>query len=789
MKLKSLVAAMVLITATSCVDKDFQIDKVSTEIAVGGHITTLPLGYLDKQKLGDIIDLDNINGLKVDQNGDYSLCFDSKQNEISISGIENSFSIHKTLTTFSTEYPAFDITGAEGIIDRPYEIPTDFGGLHIPQGVSIPIPAGHTISAKEEGNVSERLEYKVPKYLSAIKRIYLKPQSQTEKGAKINLSLSFNDIATINGGGNITLALIANDGYELYDSNGTPLKEIDHQGHTTTYQIADNKIIAAGENQIDFTIYLASIANESTVEDSRLTIPIEFGYHLSFDITSRANTLVLNKMPELHIDAVLQYQDADIVLNEVMLLEHGTLASNSSPITINNLPEQIKSINRINFSDHSPIHLLAEGLDWLDDSIAKHIIIEAQLPDYLSLHNEQHSGYDATTHTLRTTLNNLRHKIDINLDALTFAGDGLVPQNGAISLNFTPDIAAYIEADTEVKLSTILHEKEIEFSAGFDSTTLELVSIEGCVDYKYKEQTSIDIGNFAEDVLLNITNTGLLPVITFNIKNPLTMGAKISAHLIPVYNGEVNNEGIVDIKDVEIKAGTFASGSIQSALTTLIIAEESLRQYYTDAKYTFVACDLTKLFTGCFPDQILLDCEIYTDQSSIQTVYVTDSYNISYDFDVTIPLTFNNNLDLTIEKQAENLQSTFEDVADLDIGLEDVTIIADVVNTIPLDFEFDAEALNAEGKPSSVTLICQQPHNTIKGSADGITEQHSTLRLTIKFGKDGNISQLADIDAIRFRLKAKRSQPGCATLNAEQYVALKLKLEINGQINADLANF
>jgi hypothetical protein len=156
---------------------------------------------------------------------------------------------------------------------------------------------------------------------------------------------------------------------------------------------------------------------------------------------------------------------------------------------------------------------------------------------------------------------------------------------------------------------------------------------------------------------------------------------------------------------------------------------------------------------------------------------------------VHIPLAFNNNLDLTIEKLATNLQSTFEDVADWDITLGDVTVIADVVNTIPLDFEAEAEALNAEGKPADFSLICVAPNNTLKGSADGVSEAKSELRLTLKFGKTGNINKLAEVDAIRFKLRAKRSQSGSVALNTEQYIALKLKLEVKGQINADLSNF
>ncbi len=788
MRLRYGIVAIAILAATACVDEEFRLDEVSTEVSIGGDVTALPIGYLEKQKLGDIIDLDDVEGLQMDQNGNYSLAFDGDGDEISIDGIENKFDIEKTITTFSTEYPSFDITAAECVINQPFDIMPDFGSLNIPQGISVPVTAGFPVKAEEEGEIADKLEYDVPEYLKAVKRIYLKPQAQGDKGAAVKLLLDLNDLAVVNGGGEVTMELIANDGYELYDSKGNKLQEIDHVGHTSTYQVAKNYAIAASVETIEFTVYIASVANDAQVQNNKLSIPIEFGYHVSFNLTTQSGTLTLNKKPELHVNAVLQYQDADIVLNRVSLLEHGSMADNATSITLDDIPEEVKSVKKITFSDHSPMHLLSEGLDWLEDVTAEHIIIEAQLPEYLTLHDDEQHGYDAATHTLRTSLSDLRHKIDINLDALTFAGEGLKPENGVMTLNFTPDIAAYIEEDTEAKLSTLLHSKEIEFSAGFGATTLELVSLEGQVGYKYEEHTTIEMGGIEEDIDFSIANAGLSPVVTLRVDNPLSLGAKVSARLTPVFGGVAKSENAVSISNVEIKAATMEGGAIQSASTMLILADESLRENYTDAKYTFVACDLGKLLVGNIPDEVKLDVEFSTDENVTHTIYVTDNYTISYGYDVSIPLAFNNNLSLTIEDTAEDLADTFEDVADQNITIGDVALIADVASTIPLDFEFEAELLNAQGEPTVAKLDIPKSNNTLKGSADGKTEANSTLRLGLKLGKDGNISQLAEIDAIRFKLVAKRSHSGSASLNAEQYISVKLKLEISGKINADLDN-
>ena len=788
MRLRYLVVAMALFAATACVDESFQIDKASTQVTIGGDVTTLPLGYLDKQKLGDFITVEDLEGLKVDENGNYSLSFAGDGEEISIDGVENSFDIERTVTTFVADYPAFDLTGAACTIQQPFNITPNFGALNIPQNVSISIPAGYKITAEADGEISEVLKYNVPEYLASINRIYFKPQVSGDKGARIDMTLRLGDIASINGGGHINLELIANEGLELYDRYGKELKAVSQQGGKCTYKIADGYTFASGTKEIKFSAFVASIANSSTVKNGLLSMPIELGYNVSFDLTTRANKLALNNMPELYMDAKFQYQDADIELNEVVLLEHGALADATTPITIDNLPAEVKSVKKVTFSDNSPIHFLSEGLDWLDDATAKNIIIEAELPDYLTLRDDKSQGYDPATHTLRISLSDLRKQIHLNLDALTFAGDGIEPNNGMVTLDFAPDIAVYIKGGTEVKLSKILHNNEIEFSAGFDDTTLELVALEGKIAYQYEESATIDMGGIEDEISLKIANAGVSPVITINVENPLTLDANVSASLVPVFDGVAKNENSIDIDDVVIKSAKVVNGNIQSTATTLILADESLRNNYSDEKYTFVACNLGKLLQGSIPDEVKFNMVFSTDENVVHSFYVANSYSVNYSYDVNIPLEFDNKLDIEIESTIDGLSETFADLEDQDVSVKGVSLIAEVVNTIPIDFTFGAEFLDAQGKATEASLVIPESNNTIKGSVDGETEAKSTLRVSLDLGNSGNINQLADVDAIRLKLKALRSANGSCALNAEQYISLKLQLEVNGKIKADLDN-
>lgn len=788
MKLRYLVAVMALFAATACVDESFQIDKASTQVAIGGDITTLPLGYLGQKKLGDMISVEELEGLEMDANGNYSFSFSGDGEEISVDGIENSFNIKKTMTTFAGDYPSFDLKGGNVSIQQPFSIAPDFGALNIPQNVMVQIPAGYKITAKTSGEVREELKYDVPEYLSSINRIYFKPAASGQKGARIDLTLQLEDVARINGGGHINLELIANQGLEMYDQNGKALKAVSQQGGKCVYKIADGYTFASGTSEIKFSAYVASMANSSSIANGKLSMPIEFGYNIDFDLTTRSYRVKLSNMPKLNMAANLQFEDADIVLNKVTVLESGTLVGDANAININNLPAEVKSIKKVAFSDDTSIKFLVDGLGWLDDAVAEHIIVEAKLPEYLTLRDDRNQGYDPATHKLRVSLKDLRKKINLNLDALTFSGDGIATTDGKLALDFTPDIAVYIEAGTEVQLSKILHGNNIQFSAGIDKATLKLISLDGKIAYRYEESATIEMGGVNDELDFDIEDAGLSPIITVNIENPLTLDAIVSASLIPVFNGEAKPENGIVADNVVIKAATVVNGNIQPTPTTLVLADESLRGNYPSEKYSFVACNLGKLLLGSFPDEVKFDVAFSTDENAVSSFYVADRYTVSYDYDVNIPLVFGDELDFTIEETIDNLSDTFSDLADQDISVKGVSLVAEVVNTIPVDFSFGVECLDAAGKPTVASLNIPEGYNTIKGSADGKSEAKSTLRIGLDLGSSGNINQLADVDALKLKFKAMRSGEGNCALNAEQYISLKLKLEIDGKIKIDLDN-
>ena len=79
--------------------------------------------------------------------------------------------------------------------------------------------------------------------------------------------------------------------------------------------------------------------------------------------------------------------------------------------------------------------------------------------------------------------------------------------------------------------------------------------------------------------------------------------------------------------------------------------------------------------------------------------------------------------------------------------------------------------------------------STIAGSPDGKTEVVSPVRLELSIGDDGALSALENVDALRFTLDATSAADGSVSLNENQYLSLKLQVEIAGGITVDLSKF
>ena len=774
-----MVCAMSLLLVVGCVDENYRIDQVDTEVTIGAG-TTLPLGSLERMTIDDLLkDTEGLDTLLTQKDGRYVLGIGS-DGVYNVGGIEHIIDIPKVGGEFTVEYPDFDFTDYAVQIDEYLEITPKLNDVSIPNGYVTEVAEGLTITGIDEDAFSEKLSYAVPEMLSDVKRIYLKPTQQGNPGARVDLRFLLNELGDVNNGGHVTLGLNVPDGYRLYDADGQAI---------TNGEFAIAEGFEAGENELQFHAYVESISNEKPVENGAIEFEVALEYHLSFEMTTTAGQITLDKGPQLHVNSYLQYEDADIVLNEYSLLD-GMTAEHSN-IAVEDLPDEILSIRSITFAEESPLVLTAGGLEWMSEELAESITVDAKLPEYIILHDNTDIGYDAEQHALHTTLDKLRNGVEVDLDALDFGQEGLSPRSGKIEISFAPEINARIVGGTEIKLSSILHDGEMTLNAGIEATKLDIQSFSGYLNYSYIYDERFELGDINN---LWIYGVGLEPVLRLELENPFTLDLMASYSVVPYIADKIqvdraiNTNGYNGVGYVTIPAATVVGGVVKPTKSVIVLGTEANSDKYGDCIY--VPCDIDKLFKGEFPDELAVRLDIMNEPLNEVTLHTADRYELKYTYSLELPVELNNRTKLSYEQTMdfteEGGENPFEQLAELpEIKLGDVAVIADVTTTLPVLLSAFVEMLDSEGEVIDGLVVLPEGGNSIVGSEDGVTEATSSLRLELHLNNK-SITTLAQVAGLRFRLEASGVGQSSAPISYEQFVEATLKLELSGGVTADL---
>ncbi len=778
------VLCVITVLGTSCVDKEFRLDDVSGEITIASGDTSLPLGYLPDQRLGDIITASSISNLVVYENGDYALAFEGEPQEFNIEGMQTAFTIPQTTTQITIAYPDFSITEHSASINEDFSVGAMFGGAALPN-IAIPIPAGQEVSGLKEGELSYDLSFDVPTQVANIRKIYLKPDNANVPGASIRVDFNLNSLSAINGGGKVSVRLEAPKGYELY---GEDLKLLEG----CIYEV-NNRAFAAGQQSVSFCVYIRSVENTATIQNGKLQLPSELKYHISYTMTTVAGTVTLSDAPSLTIKSDLHYDDAEIELGGIDLGQIGSPVGKT--INVRNIPEEVKSVKDVSFTDKTIFCAYIEGLDWFPKSVSDNVFIEMTMPEYFELESVKQGLYNPSTHTLRASLTDLQKTqtnkgIELRLHSISFDGNGISPKDGNIEIDFTIDANIGIEKGTRVKVSEILHNKDIKLSAGIAESTLHLASIAGHIDYSYVENMTIGLGDFA-DIDLDVTKLDVSPILRFTLNNEFTIPVTASASFTPMKGSSAQTDKVISLNNIHINAGVMENGAPKSVSTTIIIAKAERRAELEKDGVVFIEYDLSKIFEGELPDKVNVNLTVKTDPTQLYTFYAAPKFTESYSYSVEVPFEFGGNLDMNYSDEITGLQETMQDLAAENLRVGDLTIIAEIGNSSPLEFILNTELIDINGKRTKdIQLEIDPSASKVAGSPDGKSVKTSIVKIALKrTGNSTSLAPLAKVDGIRFSLRATSAGNGPVALNTEQTLSARLTLNVKGGVGIDVNNF
>ena len=307
----------------------------------------------------------------------------------------------------------------------------------------------------------------------------------------------------------------------------------------------------------------------------------------------------------------------------------------------------------------------------------------------------------------------------------------------------------------------------------------------GKIDYSITPDNlpAIELGELAESGL-EIENLAVSPIIRFNIDNPIDIPFNANLALKP-YDADNNYmpDNLIELKDVHI-AG---AGKTQLVLST----RERRDEFANMAGITFVEVELADLFKGSIPAKVVVDLNVASDTSTTHIIDLTQKrFDFAYDYAVEVPLEFGHEFDIAYEMTVDELQPTFESLSEIPIvSIGEVAVMADFTTDIPLDFILEAECLDANGHPTDAQITFGED-NIIHGHhpEDGEPKAHSSLILKLDTGKESNLTQLAEIDAIRFRLNLRNNSHTPSALSPDQTISAQLKLRVRDGITLDLGS-
>ena len=773
-------AAMLIVATTACVDSDFRIDEVSGEVTLITGKTKVYVGALDQMTLGDLLGDTEVEGLEKDAEGNYAYTYSGKGETIKIEDFENKFTIPGTESSFSVEYPSFSLDMEGVIIDETADIVVNtdllsqLGTGTLPEALLSQIPSLQGSFSKTFSGDDMHLLFDVPEQVDNIKSITFKDIESGHHGAPLHLTVDFAGLAGVNGGGKVNIQLGLQGGkFRMLDANNQLVCE------GNEYQ--EEYTIEHGADKLDFVLYIESVENTTQLNDNHaLDLPIELSCDVTFDIATKAGNFDLSERPNFSLYADFEYGDAEILMsNDAKIMEY--TPTEFTKINVTNLPKEVKAINSIELADGAVIDFYAHGLDWLGENGDK-VLIEVAMPEYLILHAVPGAGYeyDEERHVLKTTISDINDGVNIEIDRLDFGAEGLVPdENGSLQLELGFDVNAYFANDATLTLSSLEHSGAVVISTGISEVDLSLKSISGVVDYSYvfepKEPIALDV----EGIDVEIGGLGISPVITLNIENPLTIPLQLEGKLFDDCG-----------REIELKAtlnpATYENGKVVSALNKVVIANK--KPAY---ECIFVEVDFDNELKGKLPSMFDFEFTVGVSGDTVQTLYMPEKLEINYDYNVTIPVALNDKLSVSYAGETVELNEIFAQLEGYNVRVGDVVVVAEVTNTTPLALEAQAELFNVDGSKGDAQVAFEEGHGRIGGSKDGVTPEVSTLRLAL--GTDGGngivVDDLTSIDKLTFAVSAASDAVGDVALRDEQYIAVKLWIEIDGGITIDINDF
>lgn len=451
--------------------------------------------------------------------------------------------------------------------------------------------------------------------------------------------------------------------------------------------------------------------------------------------------------------------------------------SNTLTATADNIDEALKELGTLSTDNPAILdltfNLAKSGTLTYGDVKAENMVI--QLPSFLKFKEGEVEVGNKLTWNGAFTHKQLEV---VGYQFGTKAGEGLTPDENR-SLTIKGDVSMKGNVVTSGisgtgNLSLTLHVTLSEMATDFVTGVIQ-PDIEA-------ETTQIefnDLPDFLKDdaTRLDITN----PVIVLKANNPLNTSVAIDAVLTPK-----KNNAVIEGHEVKIGAGYGKTAVTLNPGENVIALSRVETNSVEGITSNVVVSDMNNVME-IIPDNIDVSLKPAVTNDNYYDVELGRDYQLTASYDVDVPLSFEQGLNIVYSDSIKDLNKDLKDVDK--VTLKKANIVLTVDNTIPLNLQLKPENIQIKDvygrELTGIEKTIEEDKQYITESKDGTTPATSEVVLSLTTADDPGF--LSKIDKICFKITAATGSTTGVPLKDTQWLKVtSVKLSVPGGVNVDL---
>lgn len=370
-----------------------------------------------------------------------------------------------------------------------------------------------------------------------------------------------------------------------------------------------------------------------------------------------------------------------------------------------------------------------------------------------------------------TSTKALEYSKEYKVAGLDFSNykNGYVPvEDGIISLHDTLSAEGFVDSDTiMLAYDNITHIQSVDFEVTISINKMSVESVEGIFAPEIdpiKEVVDLDLGDdldFLGDSYLDFNDPRVFVTFTNPVDARMFADARFAG-----YDKEGNK-----IENSDVAVSIALEGNRENNILISRYATEL--PGYT----TFLAPTLNNLIKT-IPDRIDVNVEAKMDDSEYSTIVLGRSLGISGNYQVSLPLVFDEFSLVYTEEIEEVLGDDPTEVTDYVTDINSVTLAFEILNTVPAEFTPSIVAYDKNGRRLAGIKV-----DVVGAIAAGNGMAGTVVTEPVSSNIEINLSalngELEELDKLDLKFEGR----GSGRLNSNEYIQLK---DINVTVNEDI---